>query len=40
MNTDVYAMFNNIGEFAEKAKIDGKLVKDIWNKVENANWLQ
>lgn len=40
MNTDVYAMFNNIGEFAEKAKIDGNLVKDIWNKVENANWLQ
>ena len=36
----IYQMFKNIEEFAEKAKVDGKLVKDIWNEVENANWLK
>lgn len=40
INTDIYEMFKNIDEFAEKAKINGKLVKDIWHEVENANWLQ
>ena len=40
MNTDIYQIFKNIEEFAEKTKVDGKLVKDIWNEVENANWLQ
>ena len=40
INTDIYEMFNSIDEFVEKAKIDGKPVKEIWNEVENANWLQ
>ena len=40
INTDIYQMFKNIEEFAEKAKVDGKPIKDIWNEVENANWLQ
>ena len=40
MNTDTYEMFNDIEEFAEKAQINGKFVKDIWCEVENANWLQ
>ncbi len=40
MNTDKYETFKDIEEFEQKAQIDGKLVKDIWNEVENANWLQ
>lgn len=40
MDTDSYETFRDIEEFAEKAKIDGKLVKDIWCEVENADWLQ
>ena len=40
MNTDTYEMFNNIEEFAEKAQINGKFVKDIWCDVKNANWLR
>ena len=40
MNTDTYEMFNDIEEFAEKAQINGKFVKDIWCDVENANWLR
>lgn len=40
MNTDTYEMFKDIEEFAEKAKVDEKLVKNIWPEVENANWLQ
>ena len=40
INTDIYQMFKNIEEFAEKAKVDGKSIKDIWCDVENANWLQ
>lgn len=40
INTDIYQLFKNIEEFAEKAKVDGKPIKDIWNEVENANWLQ
>ena len=33
-------MFKNIDEFTKKAKIDGRLLKEIWHEVENANWLQ
>lgn len=40
INTNKYEKFKNIEEFAKNAKINGKLVKDIWNEVENANWLQ
>lgn len=40
MNTDKYEIFKDIEEFVQKAQIDGKLLKDIWQEVENANWLQ
>lgn len=40
MNANTYEIFKNIEEFAEKAKINEKLLKDIWNEVENVNWLQ
>lgn len=39
-NTGEYKVFKDIEEFKQKAQIDGKLVKDIWNKVTNTNWLQ
>ena len=40
MNTDKYEIYKDIVEFEQKAQINGKLVKDIWHEVENANWLQ
>lgn len=40
MNTDKYEIYKDIEEFEQKAQINGKLVKDIWDEVENANWLQ
>ena len=40
MNTDIYEVYKDIEEFEQKAQINGKLVKDIWSEVENANWLQ
>lgn len=40
MNTDKYETFKDIEEFKLKAQIDGKLLKDIWHEVKNANWLQ
>ena len=40
MKTDKYETFKDIEEFKQKAQIDGKLLKDIWHEVENANWLQ
>lgn len=40
ININIHDMFKNIEEFVEKTKTNGKLVKDIWNEVENANWLQ
>lgn len=40
VNTDTFELFHDINEFAEKAKINGKFVKDVWNEVENVNWLQ
>lgn len=40
MNTDMYEVFDNIEDFAHNAKIGNEYVKDIWDKVENANWLQ
>ena len=40
INTDIYETFKDIDEFPEKAKINGKPIKDIWCDVENANWLQ
>lgn len=32
--------FKDIDEFVQKAQINGKLVKDIWQEVKNVNWLQ
>lgn len=32
--------FNDGQDFKNKAKINGKLLKDIWQEVENAGWLQ
>lgn len=40
MNTDKYETYKDIEEFEQKAQINGKLVKEIWHEVENANWLQ
>ncbi len=40
INTKEYKTFKNIEEFKQKAKVQGKLLKNIWNEVENANWLQ
>lgn len=40
INTNKYEIFKDIEEFTQKAQINGKFVKDIWNEVENANWLQ
>lgn len=40
MGTDTFEVFKDINEFKEKAKINGKLVKDIWDEVENVDWLQ
>ena len=39
-NTGECEMFKNIEEFEQKAQINGQLVKDIWNEVTNADWLQ
>ena len=36
----VKEIYKDIEEFEQKAHINGKLVKDIWDEVENANWLQ
>lgn len=40
VNTEKYETFKDIDEFQQMAKIQGKLVKDIWNEIENVNWLQ
>lgn len=40
MNTDKYEIFKDIDEFKQKAQIDGKLLKDVWHNIKNANWLQ
>lgn len=40
INTDKYEIYKDIEEFEQKAQINGKLVKDLWDEVENANWLQ
>ena len=40
MGTDTFEVFKDINKFKEKAKINGKLVKDIWDEVENVDWLQ
>ncbi len=40
INTDKDETFKTIEEFQENAQINGRLLKDIWQEVENANWLQ
>lgn len=39
-NTNELQTFKSIEDFEENASIDGKLLKDIWGEVENADWLQ
>ena len=39
-NGGTVELFKDSEEFRDKAQINGKLLKDIWNEVENANWLQ
>lgn len=36
---DTVELFKNDDDFRNNAKVDGKLLKDIWHDVENANWL-
>jgi len=40
INTEKYETFKDIEEFQQMARVQGKLVKDIWNQIENVNWLQ
>ncbi|MCM1404007.1 MAG: hypothetical protein NC133_00655 [Prevotella sp.] len=35
---DQYTTFNSLEDFAANAKINGKLLKDIWSKVTNVNY--
>ena len=39
INTDKYEIYRDIEEFGQKAQINGKLVKDIWNEVENPSFM-
>jgi len=39
VDTDKYEIFKNIEEFKQKARINGSLVKDIWDKVENPSYM-
>lgn len=39
-NFDNMQIFANTNEFKEKANIDGKLLKDIWKDVKNADYMQ
>lgn len=40
IDTDNCQTFKNIDEFKSNAKVGDKLIKDIWNEVTNAFWLQ
>lgn len=33
-------LYKTVDEFAHKASINGVLLRDIWDKVRNADWLQ
>ena len=39
-NVESVVCFNGIGDFVDKAHIDGKLLKDIWKHVKNATYMQ
>ena len=39
-NGGTVELFKDSEEFSDKAQINGKLLKDIWQEIENANWLQ
>lgn len=39
-NGGTVELFKDSEEFRDKAQINGKLLKDIWQEIENANWLQ
>ena len=36
---DVYQLYDTREEFTEKANIDGRLLKDIWDEVENPSYM-
>ncbi|MCI8555128.1 MAG: hypothetical protein HFI85_00935 [Clostridia bacterium] len=40
VNTEKCNTFKSVNEFKEKAQIDNKLLKDIWNDTTNRDWLQ
>ena len=40
VNGEYFEIFKDIEEFQQKARINGKHLKEIWNEVENVNWLQ
>ena len=40
VNAEVLGTFKDSEKFKENAKIDGKLIKDIWQEVKDVNWLQ
>ena len=40
VNGEYFEIFKDIEEFQQKAQINGKHLKEIWNEVENVNWLQ
>lgn len=33
-------VFSNTEEFHDKSRVDGKPLKEIWNEVENADYMQ
>ena len=39
-NPDSLQVYSNTAEFKEKANINGKLLKDIWQDVKNADYMQ
>lgn len=40
VSTQSWDTFKNIKDFENNAKVDGKLLKDIWDETINRNWLQ
>ena len=36
---DVYQLYDTVEEFAQKANIDGRLLRDIWDEVENPSYM-
>ena len=40
INSENYNKFKNIEDFKENAKVEGKLLKDIWKETTERDWLQ